>query len=350
MCSRPVSALVAVLLPMASAEDGPALRWSATDADRDGAVIRGAVRDGPGMRFDGQGDYVELDSVAALEPTGDMTVSAWVRLNARAFPDPTTNWTIVDCEQHRRSGFILRLNGTDGRVMFRVNQRDADQVGWSDASLQNGQAGHIVVTKRGNEGCIYVNGMPAPTFEVSDPAPGDRPLTISNAPQSFAGTIFEVSIYRRALDRREIGSRFHQEREEYGVEVDPWTLPIADNVLASWGSLSGGERLSVPPAGWTVTSSNADFAGFYSNSAIDGDPNTAWRSFQPATEEWIDLAWDFPTKVDRVCVLPHESNALKRVELFARCRDQWKPLAASHLSNSSLAAPMASRYAGLPPP
>ena len=202
------------------------------------------------------------------------------------------------------------------------------QTVWSDSSVENGQAYHLVLTQRGDVSVIYVNGIASQVTKAKPAAGGDTPLTISSASQAFAGLIYEVALYKLALGEEEVISLFHQGRERYGLEVDPWKAPVTDNAAAAWHSLPRSMHLSRPPAGWVVTSSNGDFTNMYSESAIDGNLNTAWRSFLPTTDEWVDLAWDFPMTVDRVNVLPHESSELNEFEWFgAWQRDRWVSIA-----------------------
>lgn len=312
------------------ADDRVIAQWELANVDQASpfpGVVHGAVHRDHGLWFDGANNYVDLGNAAALKTKGDMAISVWVRLQAKSFPTGDRNWTILDCERFQAQGFMFRVNGADGRIMYRANQKGSDQMAWSDSSLTNGQTYHIVYTQRGDEGVIYLNGIPGSAFKVLPVAGGDAPLTISSGSQAFEGLIYEVSLYKRALAEREVVTLFRLHQETYGSEVSPWKLPAADHAAAEWESLARGLHLSRPPSGWVLTSSNGDFTSMYSECAIDGDLNTAWRSFLPTTDQWIDLAWDFPMTVDRVNVLPHESSELKEFELFAWQRDDWVSIA-----------------------
>jgi hypothetical protein len=314
----------------AAADDGLIAHWEMPNVDRAQpypGVVHNAERAGLGLGFRGAGDYVDLGDAAALKPTGDMTISVWVRLQTQSFPTGNTNWTILDCERSQAQGFMFRVNGTDGRIMYRANQPGSEQLAWSDSALENDRACHVVFTQRGGEGLIYVNGIPSSAFKVKPCAGGDAPLTISSASQAFEGLIYEVALYKRALAEREVVTLFRRKQETYCSDAVSWRSPAADGAATAWQSLSRGMHLSRPPSGWVLTSSNADFTSMYSESAIDGDLNTAWRSFLPTTDQWIDLAWDFPMTVDRVSVLPHEGNELKEFELLAWQQDDWVSIA-----------------------
>ena len=314
----------------AGADDAVIAQWDMAKVDQAEpypGVVHNAVRRDLGLWFDGADDYVELGDVAALKPEGDMSISVWVRLQAQPFPTGDTNWTILDCERSQAQGFMFRVNGTDGRIMYRSNQPGSEQMGWSDSSLTNNQACHVVFTQHGDVGVIYVNGIPGSTFKVKPAAGGDAPLTISSASQAFEGLIYEATLYKRALAEREVVTLFRLKQKMYGMDVVPWKSPAADQAATAWGSLARGLHLSRPPAGWVLTSSNGDLTSMYSERAIDGDLNTAWRSFLPTTDQWIDMAWDFPMAVDRVNVLPHESSELQEYELLAWQHDDWVSIA-----------------------
>ena len=297
--------------------------------DRHGRIHGAEMRPG-GPWFDGKGDYVDCGLEPALKPSGDMTLCAWLHLDADPYPDSSSNWTIVDCERYRESGFILRVNADTGLVMYRVGRPGAAPHGTSDISLRNRRTCHVAVTKRDGVARIYVNGFPGPACQTGDPAPGPKPLTISHAVQSFSGRIYEVRLYRRALGNKEVKALFNQQKEDYDVETDPWYMPAPGAAAKAWTPMTkprpGAVALSRPPASWVVTSSNGDFLRLYADRLIDDDPDTAWRSFQETAEEWIELKWDFPMQINRLGVFPHERNALNRVELLARKGEVWTPL------------------------
>ncbi len=171
-------------------------------------VIAGATwtsRDGVQcLNFDGSGDYVDFGDDAALKLAGDATFSAWVRLDASPFPDETTNWTIVDCEEYRKSGFLVRIDGATAKVMYRSSQDGADQHGFGGTALENGRTAFVAVSRCGERVVIYVNGRRDAEFAAKAPDPGPVSFKISAPGQSFAGTIQELSVYDRALRDSEI--------------------------------------------------------------------------------------------------------------------------------------------------
>ena len=79
----------------------------------DGKIVgaQWVAGDPPSLRFSGRGDYVDFGDGGGLKIPGDSTVLAWVRLDASPFPDDATNWTILDCEDYHKEGYLLSYEG-----------------------------------------------------------------------------------------------------------------------------------------------------------------------------------------------------------------------------------------------
>jgi hypothetical protein len=176
----------------------------------DGRIVgaQWVAGDPPSLHFSGHGDYVDFGAGGGPRIAGDSTVLAWVRLDASPFPDDATNWTILDCEDYRREGFLLRIDGGSSRVMYRANQAGADQNAFGTTVLENHTVHFIGAATRVDDtqgtATLYVNGTPDAEFAVKRPVLGSAPFRISTAGQSFNGAILELMIFDRALDEKEI--------------------------------------------------------------------------------------------------------------------------------------------------
>jgi hypothetical protein len=168
------------------------------------------------LRFDGSGDYVDFGNNRDLKLTGDLTILAWVHLDASPYPDDATNWTIVDCEEYRQEGFILRIDGAASKVLYRVSQKGTSQEAFGVTAMKNHKAYLIAVTRRGDTATVYVDGIPDVRFAVKDPLFGSVPFKISSTGQSFNGSIGEVMIFKRALMHDEIAGHYWREAARYG--------------------------------------------------------------------------------------------------------------------------------------
>lgn len=172
-----------------------------------GAIVGASwttVDGAPCLSFDGSGDYVDFGDDTAIKPAGDATFLAWVRLDASPFPDGTTNWTVVDCEEYRKSGFIVRIDGATAKAMYRSSQDGADQYGFGGTALENGRTAFVAVSRRGEQVVIYVNGRRDAEFAAKAPGAASVSFKISAPGQSFAGIIHELAVFDRALDDSEI--------------------------------------------------------------------------------------------------------------------------------------------------
>lgn len=169
----------------------------------------------PCLVFDGAGDFVELGDVPGFHAPADFTILAWVRLEASPYPDETTNWTLIDCEAYRKSGYLLRIDGAASKATFRSSQNGDDQYGMGMTPLENGGTYFIAACRRGDQASLYVNGKLDAQFVMNQPADGDVPLRISAAGQSFEGAMFEVSLFDRALRPDEVIEAYWRGAERY---------------------------------------------------------------------------------------------------------------------------------------
>ncbi len=158
--------------------------------------------------FDGQGDYVDLGDLPAVRGKSNLTILAWLHLDASPYPDEATNWAVVDCEDYRREGFILRIDGATAKLMYRSSQEGADQYGFGATALQNKETFLVGVVCSGDSATLYVDGRPDGTFAVKPPGNGSMSLKISSPGQSFGGCMYEVAIFDRALTGSEVAENF----------------------------------------------------------------------------------------------------------------------------------------------
>lgn len=171
------------------------------------------------LRFSG-GDYVDFGDNRALKMTGDFTMLAWVTLDAPAYPDSSTNWTIFDCEAYPREGTILRVDGGATTVMFRSSRAGATPYQFGKATIANRGCYQIGVVRQGDRARIIVDGVTDAAFGCGgDPIYGSAPFRISSASQSFAGLVHEARLYSRALSTGEIAGDYWREAQFAGKDV-----------------------------------------------------------------------------------------------------------------------------------
>lgn len=188
----------------------------------DGKIVGAQwVKQGSGyaLRFGRTASYVDFGDNGNLKIAGDMTVTAWVKLMADPYPNGSTNWHILNCEDYRHSGFSWRLAGTSGQLYYRSSQPDNLADLFSDANVDNGIFHHVAFVKSGNRITFFVDGDRDAQTTTKDPAPGSNPFTLSDKSQSLEGILDEVRIYRTALTVGEIVALYKEGAESHGKDT-----------------------------------------------------------------------------------------------------------------------------------
>lgn len=172
------------------------------------------------LRFDGSGDYVDFGDNRALKMTGDCTLLAWITLEAPAYPDYNTNWTVFDCENYPSEGTILRIDGAATTVMFRASRSGSPTHQFGKVRLANRGTYQVGVVRQGGVARIIVDGVTDAEFACGgEPVYGSVPFKISSESQSFAGLIHEARIHNRALNAGELAELYWREAAIVGKDV-----------------------------------------------------------------------------------------------------------------------------------
>ncbi len=227
--------LVVGLIPALAmaADDGLIARYTfdegsgsiAKDASghgNDGKIVGAQwVKQGGGyaLQFGRTVSYVDFGDNPNLKIASDMSVTAWVKLVADQYPNHTTNWHILNCEDYRHAGFSWRLAGSTGQLYYRSSQPDNLADLFSDAKLDNGIFHHVAFVKSGNRITFFVDGDRDAQTTTKDPAPGNNPFTLSDKSQSLEGILDEVRIYRTALSVGEIVALYKEGAESHGKDT-----------------------------------------------------------------------------------------------------------------------------------
>ena len=217
---------------MAGLDDGLVLYYSFTSnlvgtvIDESGngntGTVRGATRTntirGTGYSFDGINDEILVPNSPSLNPTKELSVSAWFRC---AGPGIHNGVILLKGTASRNTGqyaliyFPSYYPGVTGHFSFSL--RTAMSGGWHDyystGILMTGVWYHVVGTYKSGALNLYVNGVPAfPTITtVTGPIlPADGPLFVGsehsfpNDDEYFKGQIDEVRAYNRVLSPAEV--------------------------------------------------------------------------------------------------------------------------------------------------
>jgi hypothetical protein len=174
---------------------------------------------GRALAIGAAGGYVDCGRELGRRLSGDMTLMAWIRLKPAAYPDSSTNWTIAECEDYPRSGFIVRVDGQTAKLYYRASAAGRIPDGFSRQALASDVWHHVAVTRAGNQVVLFVDGLPDMTFAADHPALPSQALKISSPGQPFQGIIAGLSLYDRAWSRDEILGRYKAHAAAYGKDT-----------------------------------------------------------------------------------------------------------------------------------
>lgn len=171
------------------------------------------------LAFKTAGSHVDCGTDLGRRLTGDMTLVAWVRLAPRTYPDASTNWTVADCEDYTRSGFILRVDGQTSKLYYRASSAGRTPDGFTRAAILKDVWHQVGVSRAGNRVTLFLDGLPDTSFTADPPLPPTRPLTISSSGQWFQGMIAGLEFYGRSLSRDEVLGRYKAAAAGYGKDT-----------------------------------------------------------------------------------------------------------------------------------
>jgi hypothetical protein len=170
---------------------------------------------GNALQFDGINDYVRVSNSPSLNPTNEMTVSAWI--NPSQFQtNSSSNQIVAKLNWGSSQGFFLREG-------YQNNSQPTFYVG-NGISWQAATAGYIApsgwyyvtgTVKSNDKIRIYINGTLKDTENfVGNIIQSSGDIFIgretSSSSYTFNGTIDEVRIWSRALNSTEINTEMNK--------------------------------------------------------------------------------------------------------------------------------------------
>lgn len=168
-------------------------------------VVSGANSDGLSYTFDGVDDVININNMITIP--NDLTIAYWVK-------------PVRDSDYRVLNGSIYRFSAPWHVSSTRLEFDDRDKSGVMvkldiTASVPTNKWTHVVVTRKGNLTTVYINGEFAGSttgwsekVEISNIG-FKTPDTTACAP--FAGSVYEVKAYNRALAVDEVKHIFNIE-------------------------------------------------------------------------------------------------------------------------------------------
>ncbi len=231
---------------------------------------------------------------------------------------PNTDLLIYKPHNKTALTFLVRNQGKTVRQLVKPIG------GW-----QAGDWHHVACTWDDKVYRFYVDGrLVAERDRIDMPVTGWRRIVVGTAYPHWAylGTeqtaVDELRFYDRALTAEEIRDEVRGQRA---------ASPILRRRLAEQEAMLARIRtdnLALASRGAAViTSSFADYRTTYSDNLIDGDFDSAWRSFDDELPQWVELRWAYPVRIDLLEVherLPSRIGPLA-VQAWA-ARGAWEDL------------------------
>ncbi len=183
---------------------------------------------GGGFTFDGVGtNYFNFDSKASLVNVNAGTVGGWIRFND--LNSDLTNYVFVSYGGNAYGGgFILEhagLGGTSLRLELAtwggsISGVPRASIDKSTALPYQGQDIYMIGTWTTSEVKLYINGVLLSTVSTNAALPSRSTLRISSEggrARGVNGTVYNCSIYNRALSSTEILQNYNATRKRFGL-------------------------------------------------------------------------------------------------------------------------------------
>ncbi len=175
--------------------------------------------------FDGIDDYIEIPDHSALDITGEISISLWVKPGSEYLTDYSTVLIKQHAETHFHpyGKFAIFANNTLNEWQFRA---DEQTLGFGPLTRNLWQ--HIVVTfnQSTSTASAYLNGeLSTVAFDWEDElAISDFPLKFginANLQEGYAGQLDDIRIFDHELSLSDVDTLFHEGGWEGYPVVDP---------------------------------------------------------------------------------------------------------------------------------
>ena len=228
---------------------------------------------GKALDFDGAGDFVNCGSDSSLEITGDITISAWIKV---PLGDTSPGSIFSRLADHSPwYGYTFRVSAfSDGKISF-LNLGG----GWKNSlgTVNDGNWHYVVVTGdiSATSGAFYIDGAQSGTFTFESPGALNANAYIGTDSVSvdFTGIIDEVRVYTRGLEQAEITYNYNGGAGVY--------IPSDTSGIVGWWHLDEGFGL------YAMDSSDEHNQG-----TLTGVPNWVDGHISSSTTTEEALVWE----------------------------------------------------------
>lgn len=254
---------------------------------------------GKGLDFDGSNDYIEATDNSILEPSSDISLMGWIKLDVlptnKSGEAATMFW-----KSHSASpwqSYRLYINGTDNQPVFSWSNSSSEFFVFPGAgsALVANQWYHIAAIKSGTNMSIYLNGNLLPGA-ISDAtgsllnSTGTVQMGGAGANSSLDGTLDDLKIYNYARTPSQIIQDMNANHPLVGTPVSGpvgyWKLDegygsVAHNNTVQGSSLDANFGTSSEKPAWSndgkigksVSFDGSDVVTVTDNNSIDFGDN-----------------------------------------------------------------------------
>ena len=277
-----------------------------------------------GVKLDGKADsYLQLPDDIIRELT-DYSIAVWVKL------DEVQNWTrIWDFGSGTSTNmFLTPRHGSSGNaVRFAIKKDDGGERQINSSSqMPVGQWTHLTVTKSGNIGVLYMNGVETGRNTDMNLGPSDLGELTRNyigksqyADPMLKGTVDELRIYSKALTPEEIKDLY--DKKDFPATPTNLSVSLGNNgAELSWNVVPNAaynvRRASVSGGPYTVIATGITSDRFTDESATDG----LYYYTVSAVENYVEgdlsneefaATYGLPAPVRQVAGVPFGSTSIK---------------------------------------
>ncbi len=267
---------------------------------------------GSGLNFDGTGDYVSINGVADDVVETSFTFSVWIKSTWTAGFDTVLAINTVALGNQTQ----LFIDNTLGIRVYDGTQ-DATELS-SSGSVVDGKWHHVVYSRSGATGTLYVDGVSQGTHNSSDTFTGTDLWSLGQefdagpvASDLYSGGMDDVRIYSRPLSGTEVlnlyrsglitvGSANAQKNIVTSGLIGYWTLDGGEmtastaydrSTSANTLSLLSGPVKTVGKVGQSINMDAVDDQLFCTEANCGG---TTGGKYDMGTRDWTAMAWIKP--------------------------------------------------------
>ncbi|MBF88496.1 MAG: hypothetical protein CMG75_02370 [Candidatus Marinimicrobia bacterium] len=272
---------------------------SGTDISFDATIDAGLALD-----FDGVDDYVDINNIADdMAGLTNWAVSFWAKPTKASFPE--------------NDGYLLANNCDNGstncnKILFGISKatgivtvyEEPGGVTIAGSATNDGNWNHIVYSRTGTTGVLYLNGSADGThtpahadFVASDKWSLGHEWDGTTVTNEFVGSMDEVAVWNDALATNEVTALYNS-----GVALDATTnsgdYTSSANLVGYWRMQDG--------SGTTVT----DLSGNSNDGTIAGNPSWTTTSSIVSVNPTSNLLSEQTVYVDICCVEDEDGNLI----------------------------------------